>query len=89
MPLMKGERLWKKSDLAIIEPPQKRKVMGRPKTSRRKDPQEPQKAGLISRRGTMIMCSVCKEYGHNKATYKKKSAPNHPDQSSLVIFFFI
>jgi hypothetical protein len=50
---------------------------GRPSGERRREPHEKpkiSKASKMSRAGTKIKCSGCKEYGHNKTTCDKKKA---------------
>ncbi|XP_050231208.1 uncharacterized protein LOC126680193 [Mercurialis annua] len=48
------------------------KPRGRPKKNRRKEPDEPKKAGKLSKKGISIKCSVCREYGHNKNGCKNR-----------------
>jgi hypothetical protein len=50
---------------------------GRPSGERRREPHEKpkiSKASKMSRAGTKIKCSLCKEHGHNKKTCEKKMA---------------
>lgn len=53
-----------------ILPPLVRKMPGRPKVCRRKDPNEPQKhksSGCnLSRKGMIMTCTLCHKEGHNK-----------------------
>lgn len=65
---MSGSNGWPTTDLPIMLPPLTKRLAGRPKRCRRKDPTEEKKhTGKISRKGTPMMCSKCKQYGHNKA----------------------
>ena len=62
---VKGKHLWKETGLEAIHPPQHRKMPSRPKTARRKDPNEAKKVGKLSRRGRVMTCRFCKAAGHN------------------------
>ena len=58
-------------------PPMYGVMPGRPSGERRREPHEKpkiSKASKMSRTGTKIRCSRCKEYGHNKKTCEKKMA---------------
>ncbi|CAH1426319.1 unnamed protein product [Lactuca virosa] len=48
---------------------------GRPKVNRRKDSSERGARHTVSKVGKKIMCSVCKQAGHNKVTCSKSEKP--------------
>lgn len=76
---LKGETIWKKTGLPKLLPLLVKKKVGRPAIKRRKDLDEPKSSGKMSRRRTLISCSLCKQYGHNKTSYKKKSQSKDPE----------
>lgn len=65
-------------------PPLARRMPGRPKNARRKGEQEKldPKRTTISKKGTTILCSNCKQSGHNRKTCKAPPAmtSNHTYQ---------
>ncbi|XVF18688.1 hypothetical protein REPUB_Repub11eG0044500 [Reevesia pubescens] len=73
--LMPKRKDWPKVERTEekVLPPEIRNMPGRPKTSRRKDPDEPKKVPKntvqLSRKGMMQTCSFCHKDGHNKRGY--------------------
>ncbi|KAM0881790.1 hypothetical protein ACQ4PT_032739 [Festuca glaucescens] len=65
---LRGRVFWEKMNAEPIHPPLYTKVMGRPKKSRKKSPEEKVKKGvtIITKAGTTIYYSVCGKAGHNK-----------------------
>ncbi|MDV3166550.1 MAG: SWIM zinc finger family protein ['Waltheria sp.' little leaf phytoplasma] len=69
MPCMKD---WPRVDLQPVKRPKYKKLPGRPKVARRKDPDEPKKNQrqpgpvVISRKGAVMTCTLCQQQGHNK-----------------------
>lgn len=69
-----GPNLWEHIDLPAMKPPTYRRSAGRPKKMRKKASEEerrdncvnPIKPHKVSKVGTMMSCSCCKKYGHNK-----------------------
>jgi len=47
---------------------------GRPKKERKRDQTEPKKGTKMSKVGTKIRCSKCKQVGHNKSSCERRSA---------------
>ena len=47
---------------------------GRPKTERRREPTEPPKGSRMSKVGTVIRCTKCKQTGHNRTSCEKRNA---------------
>ncbi|XP_027098970.1 uncharacterized protein [Coffea arabica] len=66
--------LWKHIDLPVMKPPTCRRPTGKPKKMGKKASEEerwdscvnPTKPRMVSKVGTMMNCSRCKKYGHNK-----------------------
>ena len=82
---MKGKYLWKETGLEPIHPPPHRKMPGRPKTARRKDPDESKKFGKLSRKGRVMTCRLCKSTRHNI-----RGCPVRKDKVKVnVVLFFI
>ncbi|KAL5779074.1 hypothetical protein ACOSQ2_009811 [Xanthoceras sorbifolium] len=61
-----SEDQWPESTEGVVMPPQKRRLPGRPKKSRKRAADEPQK----QKRSSSGKCSKCGEYGHNVRTCK-------------------
>ncbi|CAH1436434.1 unnamed protein product [Lactuca virosa] len=72
---MNGSNMWPSTNFIPPLPPLKRKMPGRPKVNRRKDPREKTTRHTMSKVGKKILCSVCKQVGHNKATCPKVEKP--------------
>ncbi|XP_050219968.1 uncharacterized protein LOC126670310 [Mercurialis annua] len=72
-----GCRMWPKVGGSSILPPPYRKMPGRPKKNRRRDPdEEPKKHPRFARKGVAMTCSHCLSEGHNKrACPDKANAP--------------
>ncbi|XP_042018886.1 uncharacterized protein LOC121766685 [Salvia splendens] len=62
---VRGKILWAETGKEEIAPPAHRKLPGRPKVRRKKDKNEIQKAGKLSRKGRIMTCKICKQPGHN------------------------
>lgn len=68
-----GSHEWVQTGLDPIQPPPPReKKLGRPKKNRRKSKDEPKKKGKLSRKWTVIHCSLCSGKGHNQVTCPTK-----------------
>jgi len=50
------------------------KLPGRPKKERMREPHEKPKKKIISKTGTVIRCTKCKQTGHNKSTCERRSS---------------
>ncbi|KAL5850686.1 hypothetical protein ACOSQ4_008699 [Xanthoceras sorbifolium] len=61
-----SEDQWPESTEGVVMPPQKRRLLGRPKKSRKRAADEPHK----QKRSSSGKCSKCGEYGHNVRTCK-------------------
>ena len=70
--------LWKETGLPPLEPPVVRKMPGRPKKARRKDKDEIEKVGKMSRKGRVMTCGICKSQGHNS-----RGCPQNPKDSGV------
>ncbi|WCJ30900.1 hypothetical protein M5689_012421 [Euphorbia peplus] len=73
-------KMWLETGNPPIEPPEVKKMPGRPKKNRRREHDEP-RHGKASRRGLQITCSICKTPGHNKSKCTKK--PTQDSQSEI------
>ncbi|TXG49058.1 hypothetical protein EZV62_024933 [Acer yangbiense] len=69
------ENLWPNGNFKTVMPPIKKRGVGRPKLSRRKGSNEPNKVQRL----VGFRCGICKEVGHNSRTCKNKS---HPEAGS-------
>ncbi|CAH9106848.1 unnamed protein product [Cuscuta europaea] len=78
---MNGELLWARTQNNDIAPPIPKKMSGRPKRKRKREPSEglgSQKGRTtISRKGRVMSCSICKQAGHNKAKCPNKTSDTH------------
>ncbi|CAH1446530.1 unnamed protein product [Lactuca virosa] len=72
---MNGRNMWPSMEFIAPLPPLKRKMQGRPKVNRRKDASERGARHILSKVGKKIMCSVCKQVGHNKVTCSQAEKP--------------
>ncbi|XP_052621926.1 uncharacterized protein LOC111897236 [Lactuca sativa] len=67
-------------------PPKRRRLPGRPSVKRKRDAVERELSGpvrhSVTRRGSMIKCSICKEPGHNKIKCPSKQQTNTSAPSS-------
>ncbi|WVZ53833.1 hypothetical protein U9M48_004722 [Paspalum notatum var. saurae] len=71
---VEGMHSWPVSDRPKLKAPGYIRMPGRPKTERRREPQEKPKAKKMSRMGIRIRCTKCKGVGHNRASCDKKNA---------------
>lgn len=64
---------WEKVNAVKVHPPLYTKVMGRPKKSRRKTPEEKEKNGVkyLTRKGMIMHCTICGNPDHNKKGHDK------------------
>lgn len=58
---------WTKTNGPAVQPPYYEKVVGRPKKSRRKSPEEKADGTKLSKHGVIIHCGYCRDPGHNKS----------------------
>ncbi|KAK8628333.1 hypothetical protein V6N13_064042 [Hibiscus sabdariffa] len=69
-------RKWDLTDEPIL-PPVIRRLVGRPQTKRRKEPDEPVKAtGRLAKLGVQMTCSKCGSKGHNKRSCRGQVGGN-------------
>lgn len=62
-------KMWSKTNGFHIDPPELRKMLGRPKKNRRKDKDEPEKKkyGKLLKKGGKVFCNNSGHENHNKA----------------------
>jgi alpha-galactosidase len=65
---------WPISDREKLKAPGYVRMPGRPKTERRGEVIEPPKGSRMSKVGTIIRCTKCKQTGHNKTSCDKRNA---------------
>ena len=65
---VEGMNSWPSSDRVPLRAPGYVKMLGRPKTERRREPTEIRKATKMPKTGTVIKCSKCHLPGHNRTT---------------------
>ncbi|KAL3498461.1 hypothetical protein ACH5RR_041193 [Cinchona calisaya] len=65
------KHLWLETGEQPIEPSELRRRPGRPRKLRRKGPDEKVDSSVVTRRGTVLHCSNCKQAGHNRKTCKQ------------------
>uniref|UniRef100_A0A0D3HJ47 Uncharacterized protein n=1 Tax=Oryza barthii TaxID=65489 RepID=A0A0D3HJ47_9ORYZ len=81
---LEGMNNWPYDDRQPLNAPGYIKMLGRPRTERRREPTEAPKVTRMSKMGTKISCRQCKQFGHNKSTCHKHSsggpstAASHP-----------
>ena len=57
-------------------PPLKRRMSSRPKVNRRRGASKNLPRHTMSKVGKIILCSMCKQIGHNKVTCSKVKKPH-------------
>lgn len=70
---VEGMQNWPTSEMAKPLPPKFLKMPGRPKKERRREPHEKPKGKKLSKRGTVIRCSKCKQTGHNRSSCDRRN----------------
>lgn len=84
-----GQKMWPKTELPCILPPNYKHGHGRPKKLRRREPDEGSQ-GNWKRNSTTHRCKKCLKYGHNARTckvpnpVKEKEATNGNDTNVVV-----
>ncbi|KAL7597701.1 hypothetical protein Lser_V15G24582 [Lactuca serriola] len=73
---MNGSNMWPCTNYSPPLPPLRRKLSGRPKVNRRKDLSKKATRHTVSKVGKRILCSMCKEVGHNKVVEQKNEGSN-------------
>ncbi|CAI9260857.1 unnamed protein product [Lactuca saligna] len=67
-------------------PPKRRRLPGRPSVKRKRDAFERELTGpsrqIVTRRGSLIKCGICKELGHNKKKFPSNQQSNTSVPSS-------
>ena len=72
----------KKTGFEPVKPPKNRRMPGRPKVVRRRDPfEEPKSSHKLSKKNIRMKCSKCKRYGHNCRTCKDPTQANDGAQN--------
>ncbi|XP_023770486.1 uncharacterized protein LOC111919104 [Lactuca sativa] len=79
---MNGSNMWLVTEFIPPLPPLKRSMPGRPKVNRGRDVSEKLPRHTVSKAGKIILCSVCRQSGHNKVTCPKVERP-HAERSRV------
>nr|KAJ0218958.1 hypothetical protein LSAT_V11C300115400 [Lactuca sativa] len=78
--------MWEEVPYRKPLPPKRRRLPGRPSVKRKRDAVERELSGpvrhSVTRRGSLIKCSICKEPGHNKIKCPSKQQTNTSAPSS-------
>ena len=82
---LEGMNGWPASDRPPLKAPGYVRMPGRPKKERRRDSTEGPKGTKMSKMGTVIRCSKCKQTGHNRSTCKKRSAAPSQSRTDQVL----
>ena len=70
-----GQNMWTPTGLPLVQPPIKRRLPGRPKKKRVREPNEPSK-GHSKGLGIAKRCKSCGKIGHNKRSCKGEVGGN-------------
>lgn len=77
-----GPHDFVRTPYAQLLPPTVKRAPGRPKTKRRKTPEEHEDEKKSTRRGLTLHCSICGDGGHNKRSCKAtRNAPKQSNQA--------
>lgn len=82
---VEGMTNWPVSDRAKLQAPAYVRMPGKPKKERRRDPTEPPKGTNMSRVGTVIRCTKCKQAGHNRSTCEERNAAAYSGPNARVV----
>lgn len=86
-----GVDLWPNTEMEPILPPLIKKLPGRPKKQRKRDPDEPSSSTKVSKKYSVMKCSKCGKDGHNIRSCKGQ-VKEKPLTSKLPVsydhFFF-
>jgi alpha-galactosidase len=72
---------WTVSDMPPLKAPGYVRMPGRPKKERTREPTEAPKGTRMSKIGTTIRCTKCKQTGHNRSTCERHAATASGSQS--------
>ncbi|VFQ65172.1 unnamed protein product [Cuscuta campestris] len=77
-----GPHDFVRTPYAQLLPPTVKRAPGRPKTKRRKTPEEHEDEKKSTRRGLTLHCSICGDGGHNERSCKAtRNAPKQSNQA--------
>ncbi|XP_059315899.1 uncharacterized protein LOC132066662 [Lycium ferocissimum] len=76
-------KMWPGSTNPIVEPPEVRKMPGRPPKNRKKEIGEVRKAGKLPKYGITMTCSICRAANHNKRGCPKNPMPKTKSRPTL------
>ncbi|CAI9287332.1 unnamed protein product [Lactuca saligna] len=83
---LNGSDMWEEVPYRKPLPPKRRRLPGRPSVKRKRDAVERELSGpvrhSVTRRGSLIKCSICKEPSHNKKKCPSKQQTNTSAPSS-------
>ncbi|XP_057782269.1 uncharacterized protein LOC131000399 [Salvia miltiorrhiza] len=79
-PPLNGEKMWPRAEGYDVKPPQRKKMPGRPKKRRIRDPSEPNPSNpnKLRRNGSRMTCQKCFQQGHNSRGCKNTPVDKPP-----------
>jgi hypothetical protein len=66
----------------VVLPPLLKRLPGRPKKNRRKEPWEGTETGTVAKRSSTVRCVNCKQLGHNKRTCQRAPVGSNKRRTS-------
>ncbi|XP_057784761.1 uncharacterized protein LOC131002283 [Salvia miltiorrhiza] len=76
---VRGANMWPEVVGSIVKPPEVRKMPGRPKKKRRRDPEE-KNTHKLSKHGVRMTCGKCHQEGHNIRGCKNEIVHKPPQE---------
>lgn len=91
LPPLNGEKMWPVAQGYPVIPPAVKKMPGRPKKKRKRDPCEenPKNATKLRKNGVRMVCQNCFQAGHNKRGCKNQAVPKPPPAQVSICLVFI
>lgn len=81
---LRDQAEWARTNGPEVQPPLYEKKIGRPKKSRRKNPEEIEGGTRLSRAGVIIHCGYCKDPGHNRTGCPRLQAIAEAEAAELA-----
>lgn len=89
LPPLNGEKLWPAAEGYPVQPPLAKKIPGRPKKNRKKNPCEsdPSNPTKFRKTGVKMTCGKCKQVGHNQRKCKNEAMAPVPKPKVSPLHF--